>query len=50
MPIELTNINGTDSVAGTRLTINDNFAILGDAINRILQVFDLTTGKINNYG
>lgn len=50
MPIDLTILNGTDSVSGSRLTINDNFAIVEDALNRILQVFDLTTGKINNYG
>lgn len=50
MPINLTNINGTDSIAGSRITINDNFAVLQDTINQIVSVFDVATGKINNYG
>jgi hypothetical protein len=50
MAIETTQLNGTDSVAAGRITINDNFATIKDALNRVLSVFDIATGKINNYG
>jgi hypothetical protein len=50
MPITLTPINGTDSIAGSRITVNDNFAVIEDALNKVLQVFNIATGKINNYG
>ncbi len=50
MPIDLHEINGTDSISGSRLTINDNFAVVEDALNRVLQVVNIATGKISNYG
>ncbi len=50
MPITITPINGTDSIAGSRITINDNFAVVQDAVNKVLQVFNIATGKFNNYG
>ena len=49
MAIDLTQLNGTDSVSSARITLNDNFSTLEDALNRILSIIDIATGKINNY-
>lgn len=48
MAIQLTTINGTDSIAATRITINDNFATLSDALNSVLQIVNISTGYIDN--
>ena len=50
MAINTTTLNGTDSVASSRITINDNFNTLVDALNDVLAIIDIATGKINNYG
>jgi len=50
MAITTTNLNGTDSVAATRITLNDNFQTLASALNDVLSIIDIATGKINNYG
>jgi hypothetical protein len=50
MAISLTTLNGTDSVAASRITINDNFNTVLDAMNDVLSIIDIATGKINNYG
>jgi len=50
MAISTTTINGTDSVAASRITINDNFNTIKDSINELLAIVDTATGKINNYG
>jgi hypothetical protein len=50
MAISVTNLNGTDSIASSRITINDNFATIEDALNDLLAIIDIATGKINNYG
>ena len=50
MPITTTTINGTDSVSASRITINDNFNTIIDALNDVLSIIDIATGKINNYG
>lgn len=49
MAISLTTLNGTDSVAASRITINDNFNTILDAMNDLLSIIDIATGKINNY-
>jgi hypothetical protein len=49
MAITLTTLNGTDSIAASRITINDNFATIGDALNEVLSIIDIATGKIDNY-
>jgi hypothetical protein len=49
MAITLTILNGTDSIAASRITINDNFATIGDALNEVLSIIDIATGKIDNY-
>lgn len=49
MAISLTTLNGTDSVAASRITINDNFNTVLDAMNDLLSIIDIATGKINNY-
>lgn len=48
MAIQLTTINGTDSIAATRITINDNFATLSDAVNSVLQIVNISTGFLDN--
>jgi hypothetical protein len=48
MAIQLTTINGTDSIAATRITINDNFATLSDALNSVLQMVNISTGLFDN--
>ena len=50
MAITTTTLNGTDSVASSRITINDNFNTIKSALNDILAIIDIATGKINNYG
>jgi|NOAtaT_7_FD_contig_71_2061914_length_3793_multi_4_in_0_out_0_3 hypothetical protein len=50
MAITTTNLNGTDSVSASRITLNDNFATIVDALNDVLAIVDIATGKINNYG
>jgi hypothetical protein len=50
MAITTTSINGTDSVSASRITINDNFSTIVDALNDVLSIIDIATGKINNYG
>ena len=49
MAITITTLNGTDSIAASRITINDNFATIGDALNEVLSIIDIATGKIDNY-
>lgn len=48
MAIQLTTINGTDSIAATRITINDNFATLSDALNSVLEMVNISTGYFDN--
>jgi hypothetical protein len=48
MAIQLTTINGTDSIAATRITINDNFSTLTDALNSVLQMVNISTGYFDN--
>jgi hypothetical protein len=48
MAISLTTLNGTDSVASARITINDNFSTLGSALNSVLSILDIATGFIDN--
>lgn len=46
MAISVTEILGTDSLAGSRIVINDNFNILADEINLIEVYFNPTAGSI----
>ena len=48
MAISLTSLQGTDSVASSRITINDNFTTVLSALNNVLSIIDISTGKINN--
>lgn len=48
MAIDLTKINGTDSLAGLRITINDNFHTIKSALNDVLSIIDIASGKIDN--
>jgi hypothetical protein len=50
MAISTTTLNGTDSIAASRITINDNFNTIKSALNDLLSIVDIATGKINNYG
>jgi hypothetical protein len=50
MAISTTTLNGTDSVSSSRITINDNFNTIADALNDVLSIIDIATGKINNFG
>ena len=50
MAITLTTLNGTDSIAATRITINDNFATISSAMNSLLSIIDIATGLIDNTG
>ena len=43
MAISLTTLNGTDSIAASRITINDNFATISAAMNSLLQIIDIAT-------
>ena len=47
MAISLTTINGTDSIAASRITINDNFSTVKSAVDDIQSVIN-STGAINN--
>ena len=47
MAINTTEILGTDSIAGSRIVINDNFAILRDEINSIEAFIDPDAGTID---
>lgn len=47
MGITLTKILGTDSISGSRLTINDNFQILKEEINAIETYIDPDAGTID---
>ena len=48
MAVTTTSIAGTDSLSGSRITINDNFKTLEDALNSVLSAFDIVTGSFNN--
>jgi hypothetical protein len=48
MAISLTTLNGTDSIAASRITINDNFATVGSALNSLLSIIDIATGLFDN--
>ena len=48
MAVTTTTIAGTDSLSGSRITINDNFKTLEDALNSVLSAFDIVTGSFNN--
>ena len=50
MAITTTTLNGTDSVSASRITLNDNFNTIKEALNDVLSIIDIATGKINNYG
>lgn len=47
MAISLTTINGTDSIAASRITLNDNFSTVKSAIDDIQSVVN-STGAIDN--
>jgi len=47
MAITVTEILGTDSISGSRIVINDNFAILKDEINSIEAYLDPDAGTID---
>lgn len=49
MAISLTILNGTDSIAASRITINDNFSTISDSLNEILSIIDIATGRIDNW-
>lgn len=49
MAINITTINGTDSIASSRITINDNFETVKSSMNSLLEIIDITTGKIDNF-
>jgi hypothetical protein len=46
MAISVTEILGTDSLSGSRLVINDNFAILASEINSMENFFNPTLGTL----
>lgn len=48
--VEITTIQGVDSLAASRITINDNFASIQSALDDVLQIVNISTGKINNSG
>jgi len=50
MAITLTTLNGTDSIAATRITINDNFSTISAAMNSVLSIINIATGLIDNAG
>jgi hypothetical protein len=49
MAISTTTLNGTDSVSASRITLNDNFNTIVSALNDVLKIIDIATGKVNNY-
>jgi hypothetical protein len=50
MAISLTTLNGTDSIASSRITINDNFSTISSALNSVLTIIDIATGYFDNTG
>lgn len=48
MPVNTTEILGTDSLSGSRLVINDNFNALKDEINAIENYVDASSGIIDS--
>ena len=48
MSISVTEILGTDSLAGSRLVINDNFNVLADAVNDILVYLNTASATFTN--
>lgn len=48
MPIQLTQLKGTDSISSNRITINDNFNILKDNLNDLISILDTNTGLLDN--
>lgn len=48
MAITITTLNGTDSVSSSRITINDNFSTILSAVNSVLSMIDISSGKIKN--
>lgn len=50
MAVTTTAIAGTDSLSGSRITINDNFKTLEDALNSVLSAFDIVSGRFDNSG
>ena len=48
MAVTTTMIAGTDSLSGSRITINDNFKTLEDALNSVLSAFDIVSGRFDN--
>lgn len=48
MAITVTQILGTDSISGSRIIINDNFAILRDEINALETYLDPSAGTLEN--
>jgi hypothetical protein len=50
MAITLTTLNGTDSIASSRITINDNFSTISSSLNSLLSIIDIATGYFDNTG
>jgi hypothetical protein len=50
MAITVTTLNGTDSIASSRITINDNFSTISTSLNSLLTIFDIATGYFDNTG
>ena len=48
MAVTTTTIAGTDSLSGSRITINDNFKTLTDALNSVLLAYDIVSGRFDN--
>ena len=48
MAVTTTALAGTDSLSGSRITINDNFKTLEDALNSVLSAFDIVSGRFDN--
>jgi hypothetical protein len=48
MAITLTSLLGTNSISSDRITINNNFATLSNAVNLLLQITNISTGAIDN--
>jgi len=48
MAVTTTTIAGTDSLSGSRITINDNFKTLENALNSVLSAFDIVSGRFDN--
>lgn len=44
--IKVTEILGTDSIAGSRIIINDNFSMLQSGLNNILNLIDISNKSI----